>query len=160
MDRWTETGGSLTLELTTDAALAHDWARRLCDRLVGSGGLCRERRADVELAVHEALTNAAVHGNLGLPSSADHPAQLLRQVRRMLEHPDRAGRIVRVEAAWNDAALVVTICDSGAGFDSDEVADPAHEALSGRGLMIMRRLADDVLFSNGGRSVRLTFSMG
>ncbi len=75
----------------------------------------------VVLAVHEALTNADRHG----------------------------GGVVRVHAAVERGALVIEVCDRGAGFEfpaADEVAEngtPPDDPLAehGRGLCLMREIA-------------------
>ena len=100
-------------------------------------GLSAEQRDDMAVAVAEALSNAAVHGN-GLGSQ--------KQVRV----------IVSVERG---RCAVVEVTDFGAGFDQHGVIDPTHPERvlvpGGRGVFLMRRLVDRVEYNPAGNSVRL-----
>jgi serine/threonine-protein kinase RsbW len=104
---------------------------------VGPAHLDGDRLTDLAVAVAEALSNAAVHGN-GLDS---------RQK-------------VRVAVATSPGCVVVEVSDSGGGFDSDSVSDPTepdrHLIPRGRGIFLMRRLVDEVAYNAAGNTVRLT----
>jgi anti-sigma regulatory factor (Ser/Thr protein kinase) len=101
--------------------------------------LSEERRVDLAVAVAEALSNAAVHGN-GL----------------------RGGVPVGVFVEARSSGLVeVEVRDSGHGFDAGETGDPtdpSHLLLpGGRGIFLMRRLVDVVEYNARGNVVRLKF---
>jgi serine/threonine-protein kinase RsbW len=94
----------------------------------------------IDLAVREAVANAVVHGNRQDESKA-----------------------VEVGFTVSGAGLVVTVCDQCEGFDLARVADPtaADNLLktSGRGLLLMRTLMDEVAWERhprGGTVVRMT----
>jgi serine/threonine-protein kinase RsbW len=57
--------------------------------------------------------------------------------------------------------MVFAIEDQGDGFDFDNVPDPTEpenlEKPHGRGIFLMRNLADEVAFEKQGRLVRLGF---
>lgn len=105
---------------------------------VEAAGFDREQRQDLGVAVGEALSNAAVHGN-GL--------QRRSQVLITIAVTPRKGACVEVK-------------DSGSGFDPRSVHDPTDPARvlapEGRGVFLMRRLVDEVEFSPPGNRVRLT----
>ena len=100
--------------------------------------LSDEQTANVNVAVIEALKNAIVFGNQS--------------------NPEKEVSIV-VDKKENE--LVFIISDSGNGFDFDSVPDPTSpeniEKISGRGVFLMRHLADDVVFENKGATVKLIF---
>jgi anti-sigma regulatory factor (Ser/Thr protein kinase) len=104
----------------------------------GEVGLDGDRHDDLAVALTEALSNAAIHGN-GLK-----PGTSVRVSVRV---------VPRVKA-------VIDIKDSGAGFDPDAVADPTDPVrllqAGGRGLYMMRRLVDHLEFLDHGSRVRLT----
>jgi anti-sigma regulatory factor (Ser/Thr protein kinase) len=85
----------------------------------------------------EALANAFKHGNLR------NPAKCITVC-------------YRLDCGWAE----IIIRDEGSGFDPRQMPDAASDdALvrpSGRSVMLMRSLFDDVQFLHGGRSVRLT----
>jgi serine/threonine-protein kinase RsbW len=109
-------------------------------QLAAGVGLSEERRHDLSVVLAEALSNAAVHGN-GLESS------LAVEVRVEVE-PDRR--------------VVVEVKDRGPGFDRGSLDDPTRTDRvledSGRGVFLMRRLADALEYNRRGNAVRVTFS--
>lgn len=103
-----------------------------------AAGLTTEQRDNLAVAVAEALSNAAVHGN-----------QL---------HPARSVRVMVVVTP--NECVVVEVSDLGPGFDSNQVHDPTHPARvlmpGGRGIFLMRQLVDRVEYNEPGNRVRLT----
>lgn len=101
-------------------------------------GLSTEQRHNLAVAVAEALSNAAVHGN-----------QL---------HPRRSVRVMVLVTPKD--CVVVEVADFGSGFDSTQVGDPTHPARvlmpGGRGIFLMRQLVDRVEYNEAGNRVRLT----
>src|SRR6185369_13013284 len=61
--------GRLCFSLATDTAYKMDSAALVCDALAARGVLSPIRRQDVELSLHETISNAVVHGNLGIESA-------------------------------------------------------------------------------------------
>jgi serine/threonine-protein kinase RsbW len=100
--------------------------------------LATDQRDNLAVAVAEALSNAAVHGN-----------QL---------HPARAVRVMVLVTPKE--CVVVEVTDFGPGFDSNQVGDPTHPARvlmpGGRGIFLMRKLVDRVEYNESGNRVRLT----
>lgn len=150
------------LSLSTLRAFRLELAPLLCEALLSRGWIADTRRPEVELCVHEAVSNAIVHGNLGIQHGpSEDPASFDRfyaEVRTRLADPARAARLLRVDAVWDGAFVEVQVDDEGGGFQSGPQALPSSPAAkSGRGLHIMRELADGVAFDRGGRTVRLRF---
>lgn len=109
---------------------------------VGPVGLPSDRIHDLAVALSEALSNAAIHGN-GLDPS--------REVHITVTVVPRRGAEIEVK-------------DHGHGFDHGRVSDPTHPELllstGGRGVFLMRRLVDRVDYEEGGSLVRLTVGRG
>jgi serine/threonine-protein kinase RsbW len=101
-----------------------------------------QNRADLEIAVREALANAILHGN-GL---------------------HKAKRVFVRCYGGPHAGLLVLVRDQGAGFDPSHVPDPRHpdrrHLHHGRGLLLMRELMDRVEYRRGGREVLLYKNRG
>ncbi len=101
-------------------------------------GLPSDRLNDLAVALSEALSNAAIHGN-GLD-----PAKKV---------------VITVTVVPRDHA-VIEVKDEGHGFDVARLTDPTHPArilsTGGRGVFLMRRLVDRVEYEDGGARVRLT----
>ena len=90
---------------------------------------------DVELALHEALENAVVHGNQEDPEAKVH---------------------IRCRCGpGNEISIIVT--DQGKGFDFEKTVgnttDPDSE--HGRGIQLMKAYMDDVHFERGGSEVHM-----
>ncbi|MBR4619821.1 MAG: ATP-binding protein [Salinivirgaceae bacterium] len=87
----------------------------------------------------EAVTNAIVHGNNSDPE-----------------------KLVHIDLVSDDKKIDVTITDEGEGFDVNIVPDPTKpdyiEKPNGRGIFLMKNLADDVKFDKNGSVVTLTFN--
>ena len=107
--------------------------------LASKGGFTEDVSNLIELAVHEAIINAIIHGN---KQSDEKPVDI-----RVSLEPD---------------ALLISIRDRGAGFLLEELPDPTAEdnllKPSGRGIFFMRTFMDEVEYSShpeGGSIVRL-----
>ncbi|MYA34154.1 MAG: SpoIIE family protein phosphatase [Gemmatimonadales bacterium] len=74
---------------------------------------------------------------------------------------DRPGAVVRISAKAYTAGLRVKVSDEGSGFNPEAVPDPVSaEGIGrprGRGLFLLRQLADGVAFNETGNSVTLSF---
>jgi serine/threonine-protein kinase RsbW len=101
-------------------------------------GLAQEQRENLAVALAEALSNAAVHGNRLRERS-------LVSIGLELE----LGRSITVE-----------VRDSGNGFDLSRLPDPSSPEhlldTHGRGVFLMRRLVDRLEYNLKGNRVRMT----
>ena len=116
-----------------------DKAGTVVAQLAEVAGFDEGSQLDIQVAVHESLINAIVHGN-----------------RR-----DEA-RHVTLEVALERDGLEIRVRDEGQGFDPACVSDPlARENLcrpSGRGILLMKALMDAVAFRrslDGGMEVTM-----
>jgi serine/threonine-protein kinase RsbW len=107
-------------------------------RAVQPVGLPSDRIHDLAVALSEALSNAAIHGNRLDP--AKHVTVNVTVTPR-----------IRAE---------IEVKDEGHGFDHGRLSDPTDPdqilSTGGRGVFLMRRLADRVDYEQGGSLVRLT----
>jgi serine/threonine-protein kinase RsbW len=110
-------------------------------RLAARCGCPENRKADLEIALREALANAISHGNRLRPG---------RKVFLRCYGGPRAG-------------IVIAVRDEGNGFDPDAVPDPRsadrRHLVHGRGLLLMRELMDGLEFRRGGSEVVLFHSL-
>ena len=165
----------LYLNLTT--ATAHDLqlGGRLLTALSARHPLEEDRRDDMELALHEAVSNALVHGNLGVAGMNELSVQELdrfsRELSDRLADPVLAARRIvialRIDSAEDgpvkdgpahDGRVVATVevTDEGAGFSP---GPRTSSGASGRGLDLIGNIADELEIGNGGRSIRLRFRL-
>lgn len=150
------------LSLTTASAYGLPCAVLMCDELMRRGVVTKERRGNIELCLHEAVANALVHGNLGIPSSVKAPPDGYRLFSRLLAErlgdPALRKRRLDLFAWWDAESVSVAVADQGGGFDTAilpvETSGGAH---SGRGFIFMRTLARRVDVTDGGRCTALLF---
>lgn len=144
-----------------------DWIEPTIDFLVRRakeiGALPKQRIGKVTMALHEALTNSVIHGNLGIPSDLKERGDeaFADMVRARCADPQFADRVVDIRATYDGEALRLVFTDEGAGFDTaaalarlDEEPDPMRP--SGRGLLMIRAFVDDMRYEEEGRRLQLT----
>ena len=113
--------------------------------------------------ISELTNNAIEHGLLDLQSSLKEGAQgfaeycLQREQRLTALDPSDW---LRVKLAWqgleDEKSMTVEIEHNGVGFDASRVLAKHTEELSGRGLMLIRKLAANLEYGNQGRLAKTT----
>ena len=112
----------------------------LIENLSDTYGISEDTFANMMTCLNEALINAIKHGN------------------KM--DPDKK---VIVNADVDNKRIIWTVSDEGPGFDYAHLADPTApenvENLTGRGVFIMKHLADQCVFNSLGNEVELHFKI-
>jgi CheY-like chemotaxis protein len=113
------------------------------------------------VALHEALTNAMLHGNLGLDSAMreeNEKEYYQLGVQRRGEEP-YANRRVFVTTRYTTRELTFIIRDEGEGFDPSNLPDPTDPAnlgkVSGRGLLLIQTFMDRVSHNAAGNEITM-----
>lgn len=111
----------------------------LVDKVCNDLGVQEDYYGNVLIAVTEAVNNAIQHGNLF-----------------------NSDLNVSVAVGDKEEEFCFTVKDQGKGFDFNHLPDPTApeniEKENGRGIYLMRSLADEVEFEDLGRSVNIYFS--
>lgn len=93
---------------------------------------------NIMIAVTESVNNAIIHGN-----------------------QTNKSKNVSLSASLNEEQIVFTVSDEGEGFDHQNLPDPTApeniEKIGGRGIFLIKNLADEVNFKSDGRTLELTF---
>lgn len=93
---------------------------------------------NIMISVTESVNNAIHHGN-----------------------GEDKSKNVSITLHLNDNQIKFAIQDQGVGFDYNDLPDPTApdnlEKIGGRGIFLMRNLADEVNFIDEGREVELVF---
>lgn len=109
------------------------------DELVENLHIGNDVYANLMTCLNEAITNAIYHGNKQDPEKTI---------------------FINLEVI-NNKRLVFTVADEGDGFDFSHIPDPTDpeniEKLTGRGVYIMKKLADQCIFNAKGNEVELHF---
>ena len=116
---------------------------RLVEHLIDD--VCRlhnvneDNYGNILIAVTEAVNNAICHGNKNNPE-----------------------KFVHIDFQTGDKQLIFSIKDEGPGFDYANLPDPTDPAnidkINGRGVFLMKNLADKIEFHNKGEAVSLAFN--
>jgi serine/threonine-protein kinase RsbW len=108
----------------------------VCDKLA----IHEDYYGNMLIALTEAVNNAIVHGNKLDPK-----------------------KHVKLQYETKNNQVFFTVQDQGFGFDLAKVPDPTKpeniHKLSGRGVYLMKNLADEVIFENNGSKVCLKFTI-
>ncbi len=95
---------------------------------------------NILIAVTEAVNNAIYHGNQGDPK-----------------------KHIKIGFESHEKNIQFSVADEGSGFDYDNLPDPTDplniDKLNGRGVFLMKNLADKVEFNKNGQEVLLTFNL-
>jgi serine/threonine-protein kinase RsbW len=108
------------------------------DEITCDLGISQENYGKILVSTLEGVNNAILHGNHSDPE-----------------------KLVVIEMGLFKNELKIKITDQGNGFVPANVPDPTipenREALSGRGVFLMSKLADKIKFSKKGNTVTMTF---
>jgi serine/threonine-protein kinase RsbW len=127
----------LGLDFSSDITNIHQ-VEEAIENLVKSHRLRDELLGNILVSVTEAINNAIVHGN-----------------------QNDITKRVDFKLFYKPHLLICTVSDEGLGFNYDCLPDPTApeniEKLTGRGVFLMKQLADEVQFSHNGAKVSLSF---
>jgi serine/threonine-protein kinase RsbW len=108
----------------------------LCEQM----NIREEKFGNILLAVTEAVSNAIEHGNQNSPE-----------------------KTVFLSYHSSPEQITFTVADEGQGFDLKKVPDPtqpdAQDTSAGRGIFVMKHLADKMEFQDNGNKVLLSFNL-
>lgn len=92
------------------------------------------------MALHEAITNAIIHGNKLDPK-----------------------KTVEINAHSDNGILNIKVTDQGKGFNPDALPDPLDESnllkSGGRGVFLIRQFADIVTFNETGTEITISYNL-
>ena len=112
----------------------------LIEEIADKHKISEDTFANMMTSLNEAAINAIVHGNKLDPNKK-----------------------VIVNAEIERRRIIWTVTDEGDGFDYNNLADPTApeniENLTGRGVFIMKHLADQCIFNTRGNEVELHFKI-
>jgi len=113
---------------------------KFIDEISNECALNSEVYGNVLIATLEAVNNAIVHGN---------------KLNENLE--------VKINASFKNDILFISIEDKGKGFDYKHIPDPTApeniENISGRGIFLMEKLSDKLIFKKNGSLVEIYFNI-
>jgi CheY-like chemotaxis protein/anti-sigma regulatory factor (Ser/Thr protein kinase) len=114
------------------------------------------------VALHEALTNAILHGNLELNSELreNDENHYYQEARLRRDREPYRSRRVFVSATLTHQEAVFVVRDEGHGFDPATLPDPTDPAnlgrTCGRGLLLIQTFMDRVEHNDRGNQITLT----
>lgn len=108
----------------------------LCEQM----NIGEDKFGNILLAVTEAVNNAIEHGNKNNPE-----------------------KTVEVSYQTSPEKVTFTVSDQGQGFDLKNVSDPtlpeSKDPEAGRGIFVMKHLADKMELQDNGKKVLLSFNL-
>jgi len=110
------------------------------DEVSAQIGINKDNYGKILVSAMEAVNNAIVHGNKSIES-----------------------KTVEINISFDKNILKITVMDEGPGFRFDAVPDPTKaeniENVSGRGVFLMSKLADNIKFNEQGNKVTMSFKI-
>ena len=107
-------------------------------QIIAENHICNDRYADILISLTEAVNNAIIHGN----------------------NKDES-KFVLIDMKEEPKGVVFSVTDEGNGFDPNNVPDPTTEEFisccGGRGVFIIKSLADKVEYKGNGCTVQMCF---
>ena len=113
---------------------------KLIEEIKEEGVISDDSYGNVMVCVTEAVNNSIFHGN-----------------------KEDASKFIELSVEYNKKELVFDVRDEGDGFDFEHIPDPTLpeniEKSSGRGVFLIRNLADEVEFLNNGTEIKFSFKL-
>ncbi len=155
---WVTKNGN-AYSLTTKTAYRVPVAHHICNGLARHLRMSKHKRESIELALHEAVVNAAIHGNLAINQAHKNSMEGIAEFYRMSEErvadPRYACLRVEILAHWQDDFIEFRVIDQGPGF---HVEEENEETAPWKGLNLISSLADSVVTSGGGNNLTMKFA--
>jgi len=134
-----QTGDLYTLQLPSKQE-SITLLENLIEEIADKHKVSEDTFANMMTCLNEAVINAIVHGN-----------KLVAE-KKVIVNADVEGK-----------RIIWTVTDEGEGFDYNNLADPTApenlENLTGRGVFIIKHLADQCIFNSKGNEVELHFKI-
>lgn len=115
-------------------AIIEKLIEEICGDVIGGN----EMFGNILIAVLEGVTNCIIHGNKRNPT-----------------------KLVHIKIRYNENEIVFEISDEGSGFDLNAIPDPTKqeniENPHGRGIFLMKRLADEFDYVKDQKTFSLKF---
>lgn len=112
----------------------------------------------IDLVCEELKVNESNYGNILVA--------ITEAVNNAMQHGNKGDKNKFIDITCNPVSndkIEFVIKDEGTGFDYNSLPDPTApeniEKESGRGIFLMKNLADEISFDDNGRAVKLTFNL-
>jgi serine/threonine-protein kinase RsbW len=130
---------SVSIQIESTAEALAD-VERMVDGVCETLSIPGDHYANILIAITEAVNNAIFHGNKQDPNKK-----------------------ITIDCVQESSRLQFVVQDQGEGFNYESLPDPTDpsnlEEPNGRGVFLMKSLADKVEFRDNGRRVELGFNL-
>lgn len=150
------------LQISTETAYGLNFSEQVARHLAEQMRYSSAARTNLHIALHEAVANAIIRGNLRIASAINHIDQLeafYKLVNNRLQDDDFRLLPIEVKARWNKKALEITVQDQGRGFDYEPVLSRLKSQPSKQvnGISLIAASSTSFHYDNGGRSLTMHF---
>lgn len=122
--------------------------------------LTSERAYSINIALHEAITNAIIHGNLELQSNFNDLESFVfyyDEVEKRLKTPPYNKRRITVEVEVLEDLITVCVVNEGKGYNATEVRKKTLEEPSGKGMSMIASFAKTHEVLEDGKRIKMEF---
>ena len=122
-----------------------------------------QHRSNLFLLFSESFNNALEHGLLGFSSKmkdSDNGFYQYYDLREERLAALESGEIVlAISYTPDEPTLMLTVSDSGPGFAQEVIRQQTNSSCHGRGLNLIREIAQSVQYNDIGNSVTISYSL-
>lgn len=123
--------------------------------------LASERAYSINIALHEAITNAIIHGNLELQSNfndLDSFVIYYDEVEKRLKIPPYNKRRITIEVETSEDLIIVYVMNDGKGYNPTQVTRKTLEQPHGKGMSMITTFAKSHEVLEDGRKIKMEFT--
>lgn len=147
----------IEFQIAAGDAFGADVAETICAGWIQLHGVASNYHQRLRALLHEAFSNALLHGCLEISGFSRQSAQdLFRQEREVSDRLNQefyARRLITIELAAVDTTTILTVEDEGPGYAFHEIKEPSNSEPCIRGMQLIRKLGDGVAIENQGRRI-------
>ncbi len=152
---------ALQITVPSFRRVARKAVSRIYEHFLGGLNATAIHPGHMRVCLAEAVENAVVHGNLGVSSELKETAWGAFEALATQRETDSryTSRPLQINARLDSAGFEIIIRDQGDGFvppgNSPTPSDPSALLASGRGLLLIKAMMDEVSWSDHGRCIRM-----
>ena len=155
------TAKKIRISLTTATVYKSAFAHIISKIISAKIPISVEKSQSITLAIHEAVTNAVIHGNLemhGKFTNLEGFTKYYQELERRVESTDLRLRRIEVDLWFEGEMVMVSIQNEGDGYVPKEDIVTEDSDPTGKGLGLIRSLSEKVEILDRGRKIEIGFS--
>ncbi len=154
----------LCIRISTYTAYSTNLADLLSQTIAARAHTKKTTRVNIHTALHEALSNAIIHGNLRISttfSDIDRFKRFYQAIEKRFTQSRYRETPIDITVKWLPHGIMLSVQDYGDGFDAKRILaerDALKTKPYGMGLKLIAACAQTVNYADKGRRIIMTFA--